>query len=132
MRDFTNSGDMNIGGDLNISDQSQNEHKLLVNCTTEELLNERPFRIENLNIERRKKFKRILPVVGFSVLFFIIAAVWGSITGKPDFVTFVFGLGSLALGFISFNVTLEPNKFQIQERRAVEEINMILKSRRAE
>ena len=48
MRDFTNGGDITAGGDITINDNSQNEHKLYIHCSNEELIEDRPFRQGNI------------------------------------------------------------------------------------
>ncbi|MDP3589608.1 MAG: hypothetical protein Q8R54_03615 [Methylobacter sp.] len=123
---------MNIGGDLNIIDNSQNEHKLLIHCSTEELLQERPFRQENLRLETKRKFKCLIPHLGFAAVLFLVAAIWAQINGKSDLVAFVFGASSLIVSFVSVRAILESNAFELQEQVAIHEINMILKSRRIE
>jgi hypothetical protein len=132
LRDFNCGGDMNIGGDLNIADSSHNEHKLLFQCSTEELLVERPFRQGNIKLEQKRKLKLFLPVVGVAVVLFICAAFWALIKGKPDLGSFVLGAGSLFLTYASIQAALQPNAFQKHEQTAIDEINMILKSRRVE
>lgn len=132
MRDFNNGGDLNVGGDLHITDNSSNEHKLLIHCATEELLLERPFRQGNLRLEFKRKLNRTLPFIGLAVLTFLGTAIWAQINGKIDLVAFAVGVGSLLVGYASLQATLEPNAFELQERAAIEEINMILKSRRVE
>jgi len=133
MRDFNNGGDMNVNGDLVINDHaSNNAGKLLVHCTTQELLQERPFRQENLRFERRKKIKIALPLLAFAVVIFIASAVWAQTTGKSDLVSFILEIGSLVVGFATIKGVLEPNAFEIQEQNAIQEIQLILKSRRSE
>ncbi len=132
MRDFKNSGDLNIGGNLNITDNSYSEHKLLIHCSSEVLLKERPFREENLKIEQKKKQKQLLPFLGVTVILFLAAAIWAQINGKADLVSFVLGASSLIIGYASIQATLEPSAFERQERAAIEQINLILKSRRVE
>ncbi len=132
MRDFNNGGDINVNGDFNITDNSQNEHKLLINCTTEELLQERPFRQENIKIEQSKKIKRLKPFYALSLLLFVAAALWAAFNGQTDLVSITMGAASLFLGYQSLKATLEPNAFQIEEQNAVNEINKLLKQRRVE
>ena len=132
MRDFKNNGEINVGGDLNVTDSSHNEHKLLVHCSTEELLQERPFRQENITIEQKKKINRLKPLYALSLVLFIVAALWAAINGKTDIVTVFMGGASIFLGFQTLKATLEPNAFQIEEQNAVNEISTILKQRRAE
>jgi hypothetical protein len=132
LRDFNNGGDLNVGGDFNITDNSQNEHKLLIHCTSDELLSERPFRQENIKLEKKRKLKRLLPLVGFSVIVILVAATWAQITGKSELATFILTVGSIIIGFASFKAMFEPNSFELQEQAAIKEINMLLKSRRIE
>ncbi len=132
MRDFNNDGQINVHGDFNVTDNSQNQHKLLVNCSNEELLHERPFRQENIRIEQARKVGRLRPVYALSVLLFAAAAAWASINGKTDVASFIMGGASLFLGYQSLKATIEPNAFQIEEQNAVNEVTKLLKQRRAE
>ena len=61
MRDFNNSGDIHVNGDLNVGDHAKNEFKLYINCTNEELIADRPFRKGNIKIEQKRKIKRLIP-----------------------------------------------------------------------
>lgn len=132
MRDFNNKGNIKVCGDFNLTDNSLNEHKLLINYSNEELLQERPFRQGNIKLEQKRKIKRLQPLYGITVCVFITAAIWATIKGKPDIVTLILGVGSLLIGYQSFKKTLEPNSFQIEEQDAVDEINKIFKQRRFE
>lgn len=132
MRDINNGRDINVGGNFNITTNSQSEHKLLVHCSNEELLQERPFRQENIEIEQERKIKRLTPFYFLTVFLFGVAAIMAWISGRNDIVTLALGLGSLAIGFISIKLTFVPNTFQIEEQNVVREINKILKQRRVE
>lgn len=132
MRDFNNDGDINIQGDFNVTDNSHNEHKLLIHCSSEELLQERPFRQENIQLEQKRKIKRLTPLYGLTLILFVAAATWAMINGKQDLVSIIMGGASLFLGYQSLKATLEPNAFQVEEQNAVNEISKILKQRRVE
>nr|WP_217653793.1 hypothetical protein [Moritella viscosa]SHO17750.1 Putative uncharacterized protein [Moritella viscosa] len=132
MRDFNNDGDMNIGRDLNIYDNSQQVYKSFYEMTNEELFNERPFREGNIEIEQERKVKRLKPFYGLAVILFIIAAFLSWFNGKTDLITLFIGAGSLFIGFVSLKETLVANSFQEEEQEAVILINKILKKRRAE
>lgn len=132
MRDFNNDGQINVQGDLNVTDHSQNEHKLLIHCSSDELLQERPFRQENIRLEQARKVKRLKPLYSLSVAFFCAAAGWATFKGKADLATLILGVASLFLGFQSLKATIDPNAFQIEEQNAVNEINKLLKQRRVE
>ncbi len=132
MRDFNNDGQINVQGDFNVADHSQNEHKLLIHCSSEVLLQERPFRQENIRLEQARKVKRLKPFYALSVTLFCAAAGWATFNGKADLASFTLGVASLFLGYQSLKATIEPNAFQIEEQNAVNEINKLLKQRRVE
>jgi len=132
LRDFNNSGDINIGGNFNVTDSSNNEHKLLKHCSSEELLQERPFRQENIKIEQSNKVKRLKPFYALSLMLFVAAALWAAYHGKTDLVSIAMGAASLLMAFLSMKATLEPNTFQVEEQNVVNEINKLLKQRRVE
>lgn len=132
MRDFNNDGDINVHGDFNVTDNSHNEHKLLIHCTSETLLQERPLRQENIRLEQARKVQRLKPFYALSLLLFVTAAIWMAFNGKTDFVTILMGGASLFLGFHTLRLTVEPNAFQVEEQNAVHEINKLLKQRRVE
>lgn len=119
-------------GDFNVTDNSHNEHKLLIHCSNEELLRERPFRQENIKIEQVRKVKRLKPFYAVALILLLAAAAWGAWEGNTNLVSILLGAGSFLIGFQSIRATFEPNAFQIEERNAVNEINKILKQRRAE
>lgn len=132
MRDFNNGGDINVGGDFNVTDGSNNEYKLLIHCSSEELLQERPFRQENIKIEQSNKIRRLKPFYAINLMLFIAAALWAAYHGKTDLVSIAMGAASLFMAFLSMKATLEPNAFQVEEKNAVNEINKLLKQRRVE
>ena len=132
MRDFNNRGEINVNGDFNVTDNSQNEHKFLINCSSEELIQERPIRQENIKIEQSRKIKRLKPFYGLSVVLFVSAALWAAYNGQTDLVSIAMGAASLFIGLQSLKATIEPNAFQIEEQNAVNEINKLLKQRRVE
>lgn len=132
MRDFNNGRDINVQGDFNVTDNSNNEHKLLANCSSDELLQERPFRMENIQLEQKRKVKRLIPYYGGCLLLFVVAAGLAMLNGKQDLMTIIMGGASLFLGFATLKATLEPNEFQIEEQNAVNEISKLLRQRRVE
>lgn len=132
MRDFNNGGDINVNGNLNVGDNSENEFKLYIHCTNQELIADRPFRAENIKIEQRKKIKRLKPLYALTVLLAFAAAIWAMYNGKTDLITILMGGVSAFLGYQSLIATIEPNAFQKEEQAAVNEINKILKQRRVE
>ncbi|MBF4237265.1 hypothetical protein, partial [Vibrio anguillarum] len=127
MRDFNNDGEINVQGDFNVIDNSHNEHKLLIHCSSEELLSERPFRRENIKIEQKRKVKRLRPFYLLTVILIFATAFWAMYQGKTDLITILMGLASAFIGFNSLRATVEPNSFQREEQQAIAEINKILK-----
>ena len=132
MRDFNNDGQINVQGDFNVTDNSQDEHKLLIHCSSEVLLQELPFRKENIRLEQGRKVKRLKPFYALSVALFCAAAGWATFNGKAYLAAFILGGASLFLGYQSLKATIEPNAFQVEEQDAVNEINKLLKQRRVE
>lgn len=132
MRDFNNSGGINVEGDFNVTDNSHNEHKLLISCSNEELLRERPFRQENIKIEQTRKIKRLKGFYALALILLLAAAGLGALEGEANLVSVLLGAGSFLIGFQSIRATLEPNSFQVEEQNVVNEIGKILKQRRAE
>lgn len=132
MRDFSNDGEINIQGDFNVTDNSQNEHKLLIHCTSDVLLQERPFRQENIRLEQARKIKRLKPFYALTLILAVTAAIWATVNGKTDFATIIMGGAALLIGYQSLKATIDPNAFQIEEQNAVNEINKLLKQRRVE
>jgi hypothetical protein len=57
MSDFNAGRDINVGGDVHISEQT-NQSRLLVDCTNEELYIEQRYRKKLLSGERKRKVKR--------------------------------------------------------------------------
>lgn len=131
MRDIFTGGNVHVAGNVNITDNSHQEHKLLVQCSNEELMHERPFRQENIRLEGQRKVGRLLPFIGVAILLFVVASAWAQLNGKVDLVAFISGLGSMILGAASIKAAVTPNAFERQERHALREIDLILRSRRA-
>jgi hypothetical protein len=132
LQNFNNDGQINVHGDFNVTDNSRTEHKLLINCSSEELLQDRPFRLGNIRLEQARKIKRLQPLYALSVVLLVAAAGWATINGKPDLAALVTGGASLFVGYLSLNATLEPNSFQIEEQNAANEASKLLKQRRVE
>ncbi|WP_300002478.1 hypothetical protein [uncultured Cedecea sp.] len=132
MRDFNNGRDINVNGDFNINDSSENEFKLYIHCSNEILLADRPFRAENIKIEQRRKVRRLIPTYVFVIILAFASAIWAMYNGKTDLIAILMGGVSALLGYKSIIMTIEPNDFQKEEQAAVNEISKILKQRRVE
>lgn len=132
MRDFNNNGGLNVHGDFNLNDNSTSQHKLLINCTNEELLLERPFRLENIKIEQSEKVRKLIPFYIVALLLLAVAIISSAFFENSDLISMFSGLGSLLIGSMTLRNTFEHNEFQKEEMNTVKLINKILKQRRAE
>lgn len=131
MRDITTNGNINVSGDLNISDHSEtHQNKMLFQLSTEELLQERPFRLENIRIEQSEKVRRLKPFYALTLFLVLLGAIFSAVYGSSSFVTLLTWLASAMIGINSLNVTVNDNAFQKLEREAVQQINILLKQRR--
>ncbi|MDP3008206.1 MAG: hypothetical protein Q8N30_03945 [Methylococcales bacterium] len=130
MRDFNNKGRLHIEGDFNINDASNNDYKLLINCTNDELLHEKIFRNENLKNEFKEKIRSFLPIYVLFTVLVLLFALCAFLYGMSDLFTFIFGASSVLTSSLSVYLTFEKNEFEIQETIAIKSIDLILKSRR--
>lgn len=131
MRDFKAGGDINVGGDVYIHDESV-QHKLLIHCTNEELRAERTHRIQVLSGERKHKWKRVgvaWLIVGGGLA---LTAIWLYLTGKEGLSSLVLGLGGVMLAFATIKVIDEPTEFERRQLAALTEISYLLRERGAE
>lgn len=131
MRDFTAGRDINVDGNVQIIDNS-NQPKFLTACTIEELVHERAHRKQLLRRERKAKWKRLaLAWVGI-VIMLGSASLWFYFDGKKELSSLVLGLGGLAVGLASVKVLEKPNDFEQRQIETLYEIRMILRERGAE
>lgn len=132
MHNFNNNGKINIQeGNINIYDNSSEIYKLLIHCSNEELLNEKPFRIENIKLEQKRKIKRLIPMYIIFICTLTAAIYYIIFTGNKDIVSLIFAAASFLTGYSSLAETISHNEFQRGERDAIDEINRLLKQRRA-
>ena len=127
MRDVR-TGDISAGRDVVISDQSD-QPKLLVQCTNEELLEEEQHRRRILRKEESRRLRFHVPIFVVAGLLFLVAVVSFHVQGGLNMVNFLFAAGSIGLVSINVKVMEQPSVFQIRQRVALEEINMILRER---
>ncbi|WP_201312646.1 hypothetical protein [Dyella sp. EPa41] len=128
MKDFKAGGDINVGGDVYIYDNST-QHKLLITCTDRQLYEERLHRTAILSDERKRKWKRLglaWLIVGSG---FAAGAIWLQAIGQGAFSTLLLGLGGLTLAAASVKVIDEPTVFERRQLQALQEISFILKER---
>lgn len=129
MRDINAGRDINVDGPVIITDNSQQQYKLLIHCTNEELLEEEPLRKQNLALERKGKLNRFLVFIAFAALLAFAAATWYWFKGEMDAFSLVSGATGLMLGIASLKIWEHPTEFEQRQIDALNEIHMILKER---
>ncbi len=129
MRDFKAGRDINVSGDVVINDDSTQISKLLVNCTNDELVNERSHRKSVLWGEKKRKLSRLVLAWVFAGVILTVAAIYFYTQGQKDFSSLVLGLGGLAVAFGSIKLFIEPNEFEQRQHAALREIEYILRER---
>jgi hypothetical protein len=132
MRDMNNNGQINIQGNLNISSNDMEEYKPLIYCSNEVLLRERPFRVENIKLEQKRKRKRFLPFCILFICSIITMCYFKFVANNNDMALFINAIISLIMGFISLILPILPNSFQKEEQMVINEIDKILLQRRVE
>jgi len=128
MRDFK-SGD--IHGDVNINDNSSTSYKLLIHCSTTELLDEEQYRRSLLEREQATRWGRVYKLLGVAVLAGLVAAVWLFLEGRMDAVTLVLGLCALVVGYAAVKGSTIRTDFEQRQIDALQEIHTLLRERGA-
>jgi hypothetical protein len=118
-----------VHGNFNVSDNYTGEYKLLIHCSNDELLRERPHRIGNIKLEQKRKKRGLFPLYVLSICTVIIAICLWVITSNYSIPSFMLAILSCVLSLMT---TIQPNSFQLEEQRAILEINKILRQRRVE
>ena len=128
MRDFNVGNDLHVKGDLHINDNS-NQSKLLIDCSNNELFEERTHRKSLLSGERKSKWKRMaIAWLGIGCVLGI-AAIWFYYQGNPNLSSLVLGLGGFGTAFASIKVLEQPTEFEARQIDALNEIRLILRER---
>ena len=131
MRDFNVGNNLNVNGDLHINDNS-NQSKLFIDCSNNELFEERIHRKNLLSSERKSKWKRMaIAWLGIGCVLGI-AAIWFYYQGKSNLSSLVLGLGGFGTAFASIKVLEQPTEFEARQMAALNEIRQILRERNIE
>ena len=125
MRDF-NVRDIN--GNVVINDNST-EHKLLINCSNEELLREDVHRRELLVDERKRKNRSILKLLFISALLCVAAFIWYQINDGLDMASISLGGAGVIIGFATIQQSQAQTEFEQRQISALNEIQMLLRER---
>lgn len=129
MRDFKAGRDIHVNGDVVIHDESTQVGKLLINCTNEELIDERAHRKSVLRGERRRKLNRLVVAWVFSGLILSGLAIYFYLNGRSELSSLALGGGSIAIGLGSIKMFIEPNEFERRQIDALKEITYIMRER---
>jgi hypothetical protein len=131
LRDFHAGGDINVNGDVNITDNSQ-QYKPLNQCTNEELYEERQHRKYVLKKERQSKLNRLGLV--WVVLGVLLASVglYLFFIGQRDYCFLSLGIGGVLGLFATSKVIETPTVFEERQIATLNEIKNVLRERGAE
>ena len=131
VRDFKAGRDINVEGDVNIIDNS-NQPKLLVLCTNADFQYYKTH-LNALLVKKKNQTRTRLALAWMGVAVVLgVASIWLYFDGKKDLATLVLGLGGVAAGLGSVKVLEKPNDFEQRQINALYEIRTILKERGAE
>jgi hypothetical protein len=128
LRDFKAGRDINVSGDLVVTDQSQ-ESKPLARCSNQELFEEEKHRKDLLASERSDRSKKSLTFMAIAALMFFGAALWYWVHGKIDVFSLLGGGASIILALATIRFGDEPTPFEVRQLAALEEIHMLLRER---
>lgn len=131
MRDIKNEGSIHVYGNMEIADNSH-VFRPIAQLSTNELLQEREFRVGNYRQEQTAKNKRLIKTAFFSVIGAIILASATYLSGHSNLAFFILAVGTLIIGFQTLKGSVANNQFQQQEKDAIDTITLILRSRRVE
>jgi hypothetical protein len=127
VKDF-NSGD--IHGDVTINDNSSNnEYKLLANCSNEELRYEEKHRRALLNKERSRKYNIFWKSLAFSAILLLVAACYFYILDEMNTVTLAIGAAGIMIGMASLKQSDIVTNFEQRQIATLNEIHTLLRER---
>lgn len=133
MRDFRANGDINVHGDVVITDNSQQTYKPLTQCSNEELRAERSHRFQLLEEEKNRKSRFALSFILIAVIAGIVLAAWYFISGKVELAMFGVGIAGVVMPVAaSFKIAEQQTQFEARQIQALNEIQMLLRERREE
>lgn len=120
--------DINVEGDFVVNDNSH-QYKLLIHCTNEELLAEKPIRLKRLKEEQKAKLNRFLGFIAFTATLAFVAGSWFWFQGKVDMFSLITGGAAFMVGLASLKIFERPTTFEQRQLSALTEINMLLRER---
>lgn len=129
MRDFKAGRDINVSGNVHIT-ETPRAPKLLAVCTTEELLHEREFRRERLRIEEGRKLKPVGIAFAITVVCAAIVYVWYRFTGKYEMAKlYLASMGVIAPAAFAWMTLTQDTPVVKTHRDALAEIRLRLQER---
>jgi len=133
MDDFKAGRDIKVDGDVNINNGSNDEYKLLLECTNDELHEERVHRTGVLKDEIKRKRKHILSLLKVALIVIVIIAAWYQLVGEIDLVMMIVaGMGVFLPIASAIKLSDRQTVFEIRQINALNEIAMLLRERGAE
>ncbi|WP_353191072.1 hypothetical protein [Pandoraea pnomenusa] len=129
MRDMNVGGGINVGRDFIINDESRNESKLLINCSSDELVLEERHRRSLLSKERSRKNGRLFKILLVATVVFLCCLGYYYWTGHTNLVTFLISGASLAAAVGALKGHERPTEFELRQLAALKEIQYILRER---
>ncbi|OOR99329.1 hypothetical protein B0187_06120 [Haemophilus paracuniculus] len=130
-RDANHSGT----GDIIIQENNNtNIGKLYIQCTDEELFEEREFRQNQLKKESQRRKKEKEPCVIFSIIILLLAAIYGYYKDPnfSNFVNWIYTFPGAIFSLLSIRAYLTPNQYEQKHLKALNEIRDILRERGVE
>lgn len=130
MEDFRAGRDINVGGNVTITNEANHQPKLLSLCTNEELRAERTHRQKLLLQERYRKNSVGLTLLGVAVAVGVALYLYNEFIGSAGLANLVIG----ALG-VAFPVVLalkgweQQTQFEARQLATLNEIAMLLRER---
>ncbi|QIM66586.1 hypothetical protein A4G16_03980 [Mannheimia granulomatis] len=118
-------------GDIIIQENNINVGKPLVQCSNEELVDERKFRNQRLLIERDRRKTEKKPFVIISIAVLILGFIYGcyKVGNLSDILTWLYAIPGAIFSIVSFQNYSTPNQFEQKHQQALREIADILRER---
>ncbi|WP_025236111.1 hypothetical protein [Mannheimia sp. USDA-ARS-USMARC-1261] len=118
-------------GDIIIQENNINVGKPLVQCSNEELVDERIFRNQRLLIERDRRKTEKKPFVIISIAVLILGFIYGcyKVGNLSDILTWLYAIPGAIFSIVSFQNYSTPNQFEQKHQQVLREIADILRER---
>lgn len=126
MRDFGDG--WSIGGDANFHDHS-GKSRLLRDMSSDDLREERTFRLERRRIERRPRLRWATVLMAIAVIALATCGILFAVTRQFDLANVLIALAGVLATIASLQLLAKPAKYERRHMQALEEIRDILRVR---